>query len=391
MDFTIPEELKMVRTLVRDFVREQLLPVEREVLGRDVDLAGAKLNLTPETEDRLVGMVRGMGLWGLNVPEELGGVGLGALGTCLVEEELARTIVPFNFGDVSPILFECNEEQKKRYLLPMLQRQKHACLALMEPGKKADIAGMEMRAKRVNEDYLLNGRKVSFSRLGDGGFAVVFAVTDSGRGIRSGVTCFLVDSDSPGFSMIGGEEKTGWQAQVAEPILLLFDQCRVPMESVLGEVGRAFYLGNKWLPSRRIVRGARCVGAGVRLLEVSTEYAKTWERFGQPIIKSPSIQTALTDMAMDIHAARLMVYHAAWKADAGEEIRREAAMVKVFAAEMVHRVADRAVQVHGGPAFTERLPLARLCRSALATSATERALELQRTIIIADLLKGLGQ
>ena len=391
MDFTIPEELKMVRTLVRDFVKDQLLPVEREVLGRDVDLAGARLSLTPETEDKLVDMVKEIGLWGLSVPEELGGVGLGVLGTCLVEEELAKTIVPFNFGDVTPILFECNEEQKEHYLLPLLQREKRAYLALMEPGKRADLTAMEMRAERADGSYLLNGRKISLSRLGDDSFAVVFAITDSEKGVRGGVTCFLVDSDTPGFSVIGGKEKTGWQAQVVEPVLLLFNQCRVPAENVLGEEGEAFYLGKKWLPSRRIVRGARCVGAGARLLEVSTEYAKTWERFGQPIFKLPSIQTALADMTTDIHAARLTVYHAAWKADAGEKIHQEAAMVKIFATGMLHRVADRAVQIHGGPAFTEKLPLGRLCRSALAMSATELALELQRAIIVADLLKGLGQ
>ena len=125
MDFIIPEELKMVQTLARDFVKEQLMPVEREVLGRDTDMAGARVYLTPGTEERLVGLVRGMGLWGLNVPEELGGIGLDTLGICLVEEELAKTIVPFHFGDVTPLLFECNEEQKGRYLQPLLRCALH--------------------------------------------------------------------------------------------------------------------------------------------------------------------------------------------------------------------------------------------------------------------------
>lgn len=388
MDFTIPEELKMVQTTVRDFVKDQLLPLEREVLGRDVTFEGGRMSLAPETEERLVEMVKEMGLWGLNIPEELGGIGLGTLGTCLVEEELAKTIIPFNFGDVSPILFDCNEEQRERYFLPVLQRQKCAYLALMEPGKGADPTAMEMRAEKENGYYILNGRKLSLSRVVGGDFAVVFAVTEPGKGVKGGVTCFVVDSDTPGFSVMGGEEKTGWQAQVVEPVFLLFDHCRVPAENVLGEEGRAFYLGSKWLPSRRIVRGARCVGVAQRLLEESTDHAKTWESFGQLVSVWPSVQRALADISIDIHATRLMVYHAAWKADEGEDIHREAAMVKVFATEMVQRVADRAVRTRGGPLHAEGFPLEILCRSAIASSATELALELQRAIIVRDLLQG---
>lgn len=387
MDFTIPEDLKMVQTLVRDFVKDQLLPLEREVLGRESDLAGARVSLTPETEAKLVKMVNDMGLWGVGIPEELGGVGLGTLGTCLVEEELAKTIVPFNFGDVTPILFDCNEEQKQNYLLPLLQRQKHAYLALIEPGKGADPTAMEMRAEKVNGDYLLNGRKISFSKVGHGDFAIVFAVTNPEGGIREGVTCFLVDSGIPGFTVAGGGERMGWQAQVAEPISLAFNDCRVPAERVLGEEGKAFSLGRKWLPSRRIVRGARCVGAAVRLLDVSTERAKSWESFGQIISRWPNVEAAIADVAIDIHAARLMVYHAAWKADEGEDIHREAAMVKVFATEMLQRVADRVVQIHGGPAPAGELPLEILCQNIIAKNAGQRTLEVQRAIVTGDVLE----
>jgi acyl-CoA dehydrogenase len=390
MDFTIPEDLKMLQTLARDFVKEQLLPVEREVLGRDTDLAGARVYLPAETEKRLVDLVKGMGLWGINVPEELGGVGLDTLGICLVEEELARSIVPFHFGDVSPVLFECTEEQREHYLKPLLEGQRNVYLGLIEPGDRADVPTMGMSAEKVNGGYILNGKKISYSRPGDDGFAVVFALTNPEKKLKGGVTCFLIDSDTSGFSLTNGEEKTGWQAQIAEPILLTFDNCRVPTANMLGEEGKAFQLGGKWLPSRRVVRGARCVGAAVRLLEVSAEYAKTWERFGQPIIKTPSIQTALASMEMNIHATRLMVHHAAWKADSGENIRYEAAMVKVFATEMLHRVADEAVQVHGGPGFMPALSLERLCRTSAKTSATEYALGLQRAIIVADLLERAG-
>ncbi len=388
MDFEIPEDLKMVQSLVRDFVNGQLKPLERDILGRAADLSDARMLLPEETEEKLVKMAMDIGLWGVGVPEELGGVGLSTLGNCLVEEELAQTVIPFNFGDVTPILFDCNAEQKEKYFLPVLHRQRHAYLALMEPEKAARLSNIEMRAEKANEHYVLSGKKVSFSRAGKDYFAVVFTTTGD-KGLRDGVTCFLVDKDTPGFTVSGGEEKTGWQSQTREPMSLVFDHCLVPAENILGEEGKAFHLGKKWLPSRRLVRGARCVGVAQRLLEESTMQAQSWQSFGQFISRRTSIEAALADIAMGIHACRLMVYEAAWKADKGESIRREAAMVKLFATEMVHSVADRVAHIFNGPPYMAGLPMERLCRRALATSATELALELQRSIIAQDILKGL--
>jgi acyl-CoA dehydrogenase len=386
MDFNIPEDMKMVQTMARDFVKSQLIPLERQVLGRDSDLLGARQRLLPETEEKLVKMVQSMGLWGLSIPESSGGVGLSVLGTCLVEEELAKTIVPFNFGDVTPILFDCNEKQKSEYLIPVLERQKNYYLALIEPGKGIDISALEMKAEKVNGDYILNGKKVAFAKK-KADFAVVFAVTNPQKGIRNGVTCFLVDTDVPGFLATDGEEKTGWRTQVAEPLTLVFNNCRVSADKILGEEGKAFTLGKKWLSTRRIVRGARCVGAAVRLLDVCVEHVKSWQSFGKGISDWPNIQAALSDIAIDIHAARLMVYDAAWKADAGLDIQQDAAMVKVFSTEMLKRVADRTVQVKGGPAPAMELPLETLCQSLLMQNVSERALEVQRYIIAGDILK----
>jgi len=388
MDFEIPEDLKMIQSLVRDFVNDQLKPLERDILGRAADLSDARMFLPEETEEKLAKMAMGMGLWGVGVPEELEGAGLSTFGNCLVEEELAQTITPFNFGDVTPILFECNDEQKEKYFLPVLHRQRYAYLALVEPENTVSQSNIGMKAKKLNEHYLLKGKKVSFSRIGKDYFAVVFAATSS-NGLDDGITCFLVDKDTPGFTLIGGEEKTGWQSQSREPVSLLFDQCQVPAENILGEEGKAFHLGKKWLPSRRLVRGARCVGVAQRLLEESTTRAQTWQSFGQLISSRTSIEAALADIAMGIHACRLMVYEAACKADKGEPIRREAAMVKLFATEMIHRVADRVAHIFSGPPYIAGLPMERLCRHALATSATDLALELQRSIIARDILKGL--
>ena len=388
MDFDIPEEHKMMQSLVRDFVSEQLKPLERDIMGRAADLSDARISLPPETEDKLVKMAQEIGLWGTGVPEELGGAGLDTLGNCLVEEELAQTVIPFSFGDVTPILFDCNEEQKENYFLPVLNRQKYAYLALMESGKGAGIPVMETSAEQKNGNYVINGKKVSFSRAGEDYFAVVFAAT--GNEAKDGVTCFLVDRDTPGFSIIGDEEeRTGWQTQVRQPVVLVFSNCQIPAANILGETGKAFSLGKKWLPSRRVIRGARCVGVAQRLLEEATTQAEAGESFGQSISRRTAIEAALADIAMFIHAGRLMVYEAAWQADKGEPIRHEAAMVKLFCTQMLHNVADRVAHIFNAPPHIGGLPMEQLCRHTLATSATELAQELQRSIIARDILKGL--
>jgi len=390
MDFEIPEELKMVQSMVRDFVTDQLKPLERIVLGRAADLSDAQMYLPADKEQELMAMVKDMGLWGVSVPEELGGVGLSTLGNCLVEEELAQTVVPFNFGDVTPVLFDCNQRQQETYFMPAFNRQKYPYLALMEPEREAaEIEKLEVKAEKANGCYVLNGKKVSLSRVGEDYFAVVFAVTNPEGPLRDRVSCFLVDKGAPGFSVSGGGGKTGWQARVRQPISLILDHCQVPAKNMLGEEGKAFYLGRKWLPLRRIVRGARCVGAAQRVLEESTTQAQTWQSFGQFISGRPSIQATLADMATNIHAARLTVYEAAWKADQGQPIRREAAMVKLFATQMVHFVADNAAHIFNAPAYVGGLPMERFCRNAIATSATNFALQFQRNIIARDILKGL--
>ena len=386
MDFELSEELKMIQSLTRDFVNERLKPLERDILGRSADMTDARMSLPKETEEDLVKTVREMGLWGVGVPEELGGVGLSTMGVCLVEEELAQTVVPFSFGDVSPILFDCNVEQREKYLQPALNRQKLPYLALMEPDRGADISCMQMKAEKANGNYVLSGKKLSLSRAGEDYFAVVFANAVGGT---DGPTCFLIDRDTPGLTITGSDERTGWLSALREPLTLVFDNCRVSAKNILGEEGKAFHLGRKWLPQRRVIRGARCVGIAQRLLEEATVQAQSLETFGQPIHQRSSIQAALADITMVIHAARLMIYEAAWKADNGEPILRESAMVKLYATQTIHTVADRVAHVFNGPPYIEGLPMERLCQRALASSATELALELQRSVIARDVLKGL--
>lgn len=388
MDFEIPQELKMVQSLVRDFVNDQLKPLERDLLGRAADLSDAQISLPPETEEKLVKMAVETGLWGINIPEELGGAGLGTLCSCLVEEELAQAIIPFNFGDVTPILFDCNPEQQEKYFQPTLNRQKTAYLALMEPQQGADISSIETQAVKENSHYRLNGQKLSFAKAGEDYYAVVFATTGQ-EATKDSLTCFLVDKETEGFSVASGKEKQGWQIQVKEPILLTFDQCRVPAENILGEEGKALSLGKKWLPARRVIRGARCVGIAQRLLEEATTQAQSFQSFGQFVAKRTSIEAALAEIAVAIHAGRLMVHEAATKADNEEPLRNEAAMVKLFTTRMIQSVADKVTHIFNGPPNIAGLPMESLCRHTLATSATELALELQRSIVAQDILKGL--
>lgn len=390
MDFDIPEELKMIQSLVRDFVRDQLRPLERELLGRAAGLKDARAHLPLETEERLVNMAKGLGLWGLSVPEDLGGAGLCTLGNCLVEEELAQTAISFSFGDVTPILFDCNEEQRDKYLVPLLEGKKRAYMALMEPGRVSEPLALETRAVKSGGDWVLSGRKISFSRVAPDYFALVFAATgDVVTGAKEGVTAFMVDRDTPGFTVKGSKEGNGWRSQIRNPLLLEFDNCPVSIGDVLGEPGRAFHLGERWLPTRRVIRGARCVGAAQRLLEESVTQAQSWQSFGQPICRRPNIEAALADIVLGIHSCRLVVYQAAWKADRGELTRRDAAVVRLATVQMIRQVADRVSHIFSGPPFVSGLLMERLFSDPVSTGDGSPGVESQRNIIAADALKGL--
>lgn len=384
MNFDLSEEQKMIRDLARDFVQERLMPLEREILGRAADLSDARARLPEEKEAELVHMAREVGLWGTGVPAELGGAGLDTLGVCLVEEELARTLVPFHLGDVTPVLFDCNAEQRERFLRPAVNGVKRPYLALMEPDAGSGPAELKTTAGKINGDFVLNGNKLSFSRPGRDYFGVVFATT------KGGPTCFLVEKDTPGFTVSGGEEGQGWRAPLREPMTLVFKDCRVPAGNVLGEEGRAFHLAKDWLPKRRIIRSARSIGIGRRLLDEATTQAQALETFGQPIRLRAGVRAALADMAGGIRAARLMVHEAAWLADAGRPVRSEAAMVKLYAARMLSAAADRAAHVFNAPPFVEGMPsLEKHCRRARQAAASVLALESQWNRVAMDVLKGM--
>lgn len=389
MDFDKPEELKMIQSTVREFVSEQVKPLERTVLGRAANLSDAQMYLPADEEQRLIDMAREMGLWGVGLPDELGGAGLGTLGTCLIEEELAQTVVPFSFGDVPPVLFECNEQQREQYLVPAVERRTRPLMALHEPGGRSDAGDLRTTAEKKDGHYELTGEKLTFSRPGDEYFAIVFAVTAENASPRERVSCFLVDRGTAGLHLEGDAGRTGWEARIRRPAVLRMERCVVAAGNLLGEEGGAFRLAGKWLPGRRIVRAARSVGTALRIRDECTVQAQTWTSFGKVISGRPSVQAALGDIAAHIHAARLVVYEAAWKADQGRTVTREAAMAKLLATQMVHFVADNAAHIFSGPAYVAGLPLERFCRDAIAGSLTEQSLQLQRNIVARDILRGV--
>lgn len=241
---------------------------------------------------------------------------------------------------------------------------------------------MQAKAEKDGNNYLLNGKKLSFSRSGNAYFALAFTQTEKG------VSCFLVDKDTPGFTIGGNVERSGWLSRVREPLLLAFENCKVAAENLLGQDGKAFELGKKWLPGRRIARSARSVGAARRLLEEAVIQAQSATSFGQPLSKRTSVRTVLADMNVGIHAARLMVYEAASMADAGKEIYRRAAMVKLQASRMLQGVVDMVSHVFNGPSCAGQT-VAKLCRCALENNIHELALEQNRNVIAGDILKGI--
>jgi len=381
MDFELSEELKMIQSLAKDFVEGQLKPLERQILGKAADLSDARAYLPEEKEAELVKTVRDMGLWGIGVPEEHGGAGLSTLGVCLVEEEMGNTIVPFSLGDVTPILFDCNPQQREKYLKPALNNEKRPYIALMENGT-TDVAGIKTKAEKADGKYILNGKKLTLSRPGKDYFAVAFAVTGKG------VSCFLVDKGTEGFNVSNDDERNGWLSRVREPLTLTFENCKIAAENLLGEEGKAFKLGGKWLPQRRIVRAARSVGVARRLLEEAAAQAQSSQSFGQAVSRRTNIRAALADMSANIHAARLMVFEAACLADAGKAVQRQATLAKLQASRMLRSAADMTAHIFNGPSCND-LPVVKLCRHALETGMDELTLQNQRNIIAADILKGL--
>ncbi len=356
MDFTLSEELTMIRDMARDFCTNELLPIEREVLVREKGgTRGAPI--PAEKRAHLKKLAVEQGLWAMTVPEALGGGGLNALGGCLVAEELGKTFVDFDFGDVPPILFDASEEQQQKYLAPAISGEKECALAVREPDSDDAI---KTRAERNGEAWVLNGSKV----VGDADVYLVFAQAPEG------VTCFIVEGVAPHHG------------------ILVLENTAVRGANVVGEPGGALALGKKYQGARQVRAAARKLGIAARLLEMSWQYARDWKSLGQALAVRPAVQRYIAEMAVELDAARWLVYHAACEIDAGKNAQEATLRASLFASETVQRAIDRTIEIYGGPAHAPDLPVLRVYGADGKDRSSERLVELQRFQLVQNLING---
>ncbi len=382
MDFALTEEQKMVQHTVRRFVEQELLPLEAEVLRNE---EAQPRGLDPELHRSLQLKAKEIGFWGINTPEEYGGVNLGAVMTALITIELGRTFVPFNFGGrADPLLLHyCNAQQKEEYLLPVIEGKRHSCFGLTEPGAGSDPSAIRTSAVKDGHHWVINGQKIFTSGGNEADFVLLFAVTDRDKPPHNGgVTCFLVD------------RAMGWTSRPirtmgsGSPAELFFDDVRVPEDHVLGEVGKGFTLGMQWVGHYRWVTAAHCVGAAERLLTMAVDYANQRVTFGKPIADRQAIQWMIADSQVEIQATRWLTLYAAWKNDQHLDTRHEASIAKLYGSNMANRVADRVMQIHGGMGYTREMPIELWYRNLRSSRIYEGTDEIHHFIIARDLLKG---
>lgn len=374
MDFELPEEVRLIQKTVRDFIEREVIPLEHECRPEGEGMPEELLKPLQEK-------AKALGFWRLEVPEEYGGAGLDLLTRCVIAEEVGKTVaLPFRanelFGpDVRPVLFHCNDEQKERFLFPVLRGELRVCFAQTEPDAGSDPASMRTRAVRDGDHFIINGTKSFITGAGSADYAQVLAVTDPEKAARGGITCFMVDMKSPGVKL---DRK--WPTMMGdEPWSVIFDGARVPAANVIGEVGGGFALGQEWLTQGRIQgHGARPVGIAQRALDMMIDYAQDRVTFGAPLADRQAIQFMIADSLIELHAARLMVYECAWRSDRGEDVRNLSYMVKISSTEMASRVVDRSIQVHGGMGLTTDLPLEWWYRQLRSIRITEGATEVLR-------------
>jgi alkylation response protein AidB-like acyl-CoA dehydrogenase len=328
----------------------------------------------------------------MDVPEEFGGSGLDLVSRTLLAIEMAQHRAGLYapcygvFGGMGLAqLYDATDEQKERYLYPVLRGEKHGFFALTEPSGGSDPArAIRTRAVREGDDWVINGQKIFISGADKGDFGLIFARTDPQKG-RAGVTCFIVDSDTPGFHVrriVHTLRSTYYATE------LQFEDMRVAHENVLGEVDGGFAIANERLTENRIPYAANCVGVAIRAQEMAIEYVKIRETFGDLLATRQSIQNMIIDNELDIRTSRWLTLAAADKAERGEPFRAEAAMAKLVATEAGSRVVDRVMQIHGGYGVTKDFPFERWYREMRIRRIGEGASEIQRLIIARDLIGG---
>ncbi|KAB2445506.1 acyl-CoA dehydrogenase AcdA [Bacillus luti] len=379
MHFKLSEEHEMIRKMVRDFAKNEVAPTAAQ---RDEE----------ERFDRaLFDQMAELGLTGIPWPEEYGGIGSDYLAYVIAIEELSRvcastgvTLSAHTSLAGWPILKFGTEEQKQKFLRPMAEGTKIGAYGLTETGSGSDAGGMKTIAKRDGDHYVLNGSKIFITNGGIADIYVVFALTDP-ESKQRGTSAFIVESDTPGFSVGKKESKLGIRSSPTTEIM--FEDCRIPVENLLGEEGQGFKIAMQTLDGGRNGIAAQAVGIAQGALDASVEYARERHQFGKPIAAQQGIGFKLADMATDIEAARLLTYQAAWLESEGLPYGKESAMSKVFAGDTAMKVTTEAVQVFGGYGYTKDYPVERYMRDAKITQIYEGTQEIQRLVISRMLTK----
>ena len=385
MDFQPNDEQRMFLETLRGFLEAEIYPHEG-----GVDRAG---EVPEELGEKITRWALDTGFYAANLPESVGGGGLGYATLALIERELGKASWALQgyIGRPTEILLACEGDQIEGYLTPCVKAEKRECFALTEPGAGSDIMSMATRAERSGDDYVINGSKHFVSTVGVPDFAILFAVTgmdETPRGQRKRITAFLIDREEKGFELHRGSLCASQRAYPHYE--LTFSDCRVGADQVLGEEGKGLELANKWLRMGRVWVAAACCGKSERLLQLATDWAASRKQFGKPIGRFQGTSFKLADMATDLQAADLLVMNAVRKEELGIMTPEDAAMAKLFASEALGRAADHTVQIFGGMGLVEELPVERLWRDARLDRIWDGTSEIQRHIIARSLLRPLG-
>lgn len=386
MHFGLTDEQRMIVDTTRSFVENELFPHEMTVERSGV----LELDLIRSLQKKAMAA----GLYAANMPAEVGGAGLDTLSWLLYEKELGKANYALHWTCVarpSNILLAGTPAQREKYLMPCIRGETWDCLAMTEPGAGSDLRGMKASARQEGSDWVLNGTKHFISHADVAGFTIAFMATgeeDTPRGPKKRITAFFVDKGTKGFSVRDGYRNVSHRGYTNA--VLEFDDCRIPADQVLGEVHKGFEVANTWLGATRLQVAATCLGRAERALGHAIAYAAERRQFGQQIGKFQGVSFKLADMALELKAAELLTWEAAWKFDQGTATDGDMAMAKLKATEVLAMIADEAIQIHGGMGLMDDLPLERIWRDARVERIWEGTSEIQRHIISRELLRPHG-
>jgi len=395
MDFSISEEYMMLKEAMAEFVKREMLPLDKVLLDRELSFWTEPGPLIPkEDHDRLLKKTKELGFWGLEVEEKFGGQGLGMLAKTLVVEELSKSLTGFSphgftLPPDAPNLYYlhdcCSENQKKKYFKPYCNAEIDSAMMCSEPGAGSDVSGLKTTAVRKGDKWIINGTKTWISKCDyPSVFFILIAVTDKEASSKNRFTAFLVDRETPGVRI--GRKIPVIGAMPSWDVVL--EDVEVGDDAILGEIGQAFIPLQNRFGVRRIELASKCTGMAERLIQMMIDQANTRITWGKPLGERQMVQQWIADSTIELESVRWPLYYAAWKSDQGyKDLRLEGSSIKVAATEMLTRVADRAIQVHGGLGLSHELGIEYVARMVRLWRILEGASEIHRWTIARSLLK----